>query len=250
MGTTGATGAAADAAAGAAAGAAIAPAAPMSANRAPTATVESTGTSIAKMVPVAGEGISVSTLSVETSSSGSSTLMVSPTFLSQRVTVPSVTLSPRAGILTTTPAEEPATGATGATDSTVSTGATGATGVGAGVGAGAATGVGAGAATGVSTGAAGVAATGALAVEASPMTASSAPTATVESTGTTMRVRIPDAGDGISVSTLSVETSRSGSSTLTNSPSALSQRVTVPSVTLSPSAGIVTENDIVISYYP
>jgi hypothetical protein len=42
-----------------------------------------------------GEGISVSTLSVETSSSGSSTATVSPTCLSQRVTVPSVTDSPR-----------------------------------------------------------------------------------------------------------------------------------------------------------
>ncbi len=52
---------------------------------------------------------------------------------------------------------------------------------------------------------------------------------------------MPDAGAGISVSTLSVETSSSGSSALTYSPSALSHRVTVPSVTLSPSWGIVTE---------
>ena len=44
-------------------------------------------------------------------------------------------------------------------------------------------------------------------------------------------------GDGISVSTLSVETSSRGSSTSTRSPSCLSQRVTVPSVTLSPSRG-------------
>ncbi|EUA28031.1 2-oxoglutarate dehydrogenase, E2 component, dihydrolipoamide succinyltransferase domain protein [Mycobacterium xenopi 3993] len=35
-------------------------------------------------------------------------------------------------------------------------------------------------------------------------------------------------GDGISVSTLSVETSNRGSSTSTVSPSCLSQRVTVP----------------------
>ena len=47
---------------------------------------------------------------------------------------------------------------------------------------------------------------------------------------------MPAAGDGISVSTLSVETSSNGSSTSTRSPSCLSQRVTVPSVTLSPSA--------------
>ena len=76
----------------------------MSARRAPTATVESTCTSIARIVPAAGDGISVSTLSVETSRSASSTATLSPTFLSQRVTVPSVTDSPSAGIVTTTPA--------------------------------------------------------------------------------------------------------------------------------------------------
>ena len=76
------------------------------------------------------------------------------------------------------------------------------------------------------------------------MIASSAPTATVESTPTTIFAITPATGEGISVSTLSVETSSSGSSIATVSPSALSQRVTVPSVTLSPSAGIVTENVI------
>ena len=59
-----------------------------------------------------------------------------------------------------------------------------------------------------------------------------------------MRVSTPAAGDGISVSTLSVETSSSGSSTSTRSPSCLSQRVTVPSVTLSPSRGMVTDTGI------
>ena len=52
------------------------------------------------MTPATGEGISVSTLSVETSTRGSSTLTLSPTFFSQRVTVPSVTDSPRAGSTT------------------------------------------------------------------------------------------------------------------------------------------------------
>lgn len=56
---------------------------------------------------------------------------------------------------------------------------------------------------------------------------------------------MPEAGAGISVSTLSVETSSNGSSASTRSPSAFSQRVTVPSVTLSPSAGRVTETDMV-----
>src|SRR4051794_33648166 len=72
------------------------------------------------------------------------------------------------------------------------------------------------------------------------MIASSAPTSTVSSSATTIFCRTPEAGDGISVSTLSVETSSSGSSALTWSPSCFSQRVTVPSDTLSPSAGIVT----------
>ena len=45
----------------------------------------------------------MSTLSVETSSSASSASTESPTFLSQRLTVPSVTLSPRAGRVTSVP---------------------------------------------------------------------------------------------------------------------------------------------------
>ena len=44
-------------------------------------------------------------------------------------------------------------------------------------------------------------------------------------------------GEGISVSTLSVETSSRGSSASTRSPTCFSHRLTVPSVTLSPSAG-------------
>src|SRR4029453_5278564 len=49
---------------------------------------------------------------------------------------------------------------------------------------------------------------------------------------------VPDAGAGTSESTLSVETSNSGSSASTWSPTLLSQRVIVPSVTVSPSWGI------------
>ena len=73
------------------------------------------------------------------------------------------------------------------------------------------------------------------------MTASSTPTSTVSSSWTLMDVTMPAAGEGISVSTLSVETSSRGSSTSTRSPSFFSQRVTVPSVTLSPRRGMVTE---------
>ena len=64
---------------------------------APTSTVSSSWTRISSITPLTGDGISVSTLSVEISSSPSSASTVSPTFLSQRVTVPSVTLSPSAG---------------------------------------------------------------------------------------------------------------------------------------------------------
>jgi len=67
-------------------------------------------------VPATGEGISVSTLSVETSSNGSSTSIWSPSALSQRLTVPSVTDSPRAGIVTVVPpvASPPAGASAGA----------------------------------------------------------------------------------------------------------------------------------------
>ena len=118
-------------------------------------------------MPATGEGISVSTLSVETSSKASSTATESPTFFSQRVTVPSETDSPSAGIEITVPAPL----------------ATGAAGVAGAAGAGVAT-TGAAGAGACSTGA-GVAATGAgvatgaAAVAPSAMIANSAPTATV-----------------------------------------------------------------------
>ena len=108
-----------------------------------------------------------------------------------------------------------------------------------------AAGAGGGVTGAAATGAAGA---GVAAPEApSAITASSAPTATVESTATTIFCKIPATGEGISVSTLSVETSSSGSSTATMSPSFFNQRVTVPSVTDSPSAGIVTEKVILFS---
>ena len=137
----------------------------MSARRAPTGTVVSTGTSIARSVPATGDGISVSTLSVETSRSASSTATESPTFLSQRVTVPSETDSPRAGIVITVPEFDEGAAAAGATG--------GATGAGAST-TGAATGggVGAGASAGAVAGATGAA-------PESAITASSAPTGTV-----------------------------------------------------------------------
>ena len=52
-----------------------------------------------------------------------------------------------------------------------------------------------------------------------PITASSPPTSTVSSSRRVISSRVPATGDGISVSTLSVDTSSSGSSTSTVSPS-------------------------------
>ena len=73
---------------------------PILAMTSPTSTVSSSSARISSSTPATGDGISVSTLSVETSSKGSSTSTVSPTFFSQVVIVPSVTDSPSSGIST------------------------------------------------------------------------------------------------------------------------------------------------------
>ena len=74
---------------------------------------------------------------------------------------------------------------------------------------------------------------------ASPMRASTVPTSTVSPSCTRISLSNPAAGDGTSESTLSVETSKRGSFSATWSPTCLNQRVMVPSVTVSPSWGIV-----------
>ena len=81
---------------------------------------------------------------------------------------------------------------------------------------------------------------------ASPMRASTVPTSTVPPSCTRISLSNPAAGDGTSESTLSVETSKRGSFSATWSPTSLNQRVIVPSVTVSPSWGIVI-SAIVIS---
>ena len=116
---------------------------------------------MASSTPATGDGISVSTLSVETSSKASSTATVSPTFFNQRVTVPSLTDSPSAGIAITVPAAADAAAGGAATG-----GATGA-----------ATGGATGASCAGATGAAGAA--GVLADALSAIIANSAPTKTV-----------------------------------------------------------------------
>ena len=90
--------------------------------------------------------------------------MLSPTFLSQRVTVPSLTDSPSAGIVITVPPDVAAGAAGAAAGGGVGAGVatTGASTTGAGVGVGGAAGV-----------------TGAAADASVEITASSAPTATV-----------------------------------------------------------------------
>ena len=72
------------------------------------------------------------------------------------------------------------------------------------------------------------------------MTAISASYGTVSPSATSISRRIPAKGDGTSALTLSVMTSRSGSSLATASPGCLSHLPIVPSATLSPSWGMVT----------
>ena len=80
---------------------------------------------------------------------------------------------------------------------------------------------------------------GAAAPASAEITASTAPTSTVSPSCTWISARKPAVGDGTSVSTLSVDTSKSTSSSATASPTFLNHLVIVPSVTVSPSWGIV-----------
>jgi hypothetical protein len=66
----------------------------------PTSTVSPSWTRIAVRTPSAGDGTSESTLSVDTSNRGSSRATESPTDLNHFVMVPSVTVSPNCGIVT------------------------------------------------------------------------------------------------------------------------------------------------------
>src|SRR5437867_7916483 len=72
----------------------------MMASSVPTLTVSPSWTLIWTILPATGEGTSVSTLSVEISNSGSSRSMVSPSFFSHLVMVPSTTVSPSCGMVT------------------------------------------------------------------------------------------------------------------------------------------------------
>jgi hypothetical protein len=86
--------------AGSSAAGTTAPSPPMRASSVPTATVSPSCTRISVTTPLAGDGTSVSTLSVEISSSVSSAAIGSPTFFTQRVIVPSETDTPICGMTT------------------------------------------------------------------------------------------------------------------------------------------------------
>src|SRR5436309_5332824 len=75
---------------------------PMTASFVPTSTVAPSCTRISVRTPLPGLGTSVSTLSVEISSRGSSAATCSPCCLSHLVTVPSETDTPIWGITTST----------------------------------------------------------------------------------------------------------------------------------------------------
>src|SRR3990172_313159 len=82
------------------------------------------------------------------------------------------------------------------------------------------------------------------AASGSSIKASSVPTATVSPSLTRIRTSTPSSGEGTSVSTLSVEISNSSSSRATCSPSFFNHLMIVPSMTVSPICGMVT--DVVI----
>src|SRR3954452_11665208 len=75
--------------------------------------------------------------------------------------------------------------------------------------------------------------------------ASTVPTSTVMPTSTARSTTRPDAGDGTSVSTLSVLISTIGSSDSTQSPTRFFHSTTMPSATDTPICGIVTSTALV-----
>src|SRR5947207_15252930 len=78
------------------------------------------------------------------------------------------------------------------------------------------------------------------------MRASSAPTSTVTPGSTRISATRPLAGDGISVSTLSVEISTIASSASTQSPTRLRHWTIVPSATDTPICGMFTSTVVVL----
>ena len=186
--------------------AAAAPLVVMRASTWPTVTVSPAAARTSVIVPVAGEGTSASTLSVEISTTVSSACTASPGCLCHSRIVPSETDSPMAGMTISRVAAPLSV---------------------------------AGSESGSGSG-------GGLAAAPLPeapfglISASTAPTATVSPSAARIFVTVPVVGAGTSASTLSVEISTRVSSAETSSPSCLCHSRTVPSVTESPICGITT----------
>jgi hypothetical protein len=203
-------------------------------------------TRISSSTPSYGLGISESTLSVDTSNSGSSKATVSPTSFSQLPIVPSVTVSPSFGMVMSCtspvgaatagsspamPSEPPMLGEAGSLSAAPPAAA-----------------VSGFATAGASTPACGGWSPLVPPVEpGAPMRTRGVPTGTVSPGPTRISTITPSYGLGISESTLSVETSNSGSSKATVSPTSFSQLPMVPSVTVSPSFGIETTHSSLIA---
>src|SRR5699024_6925215 len=161
----------------------------------------------------------------ETSSSGSSTSTVSPTDLSHWVMVPSVTDSPSSGISTSVASPDAAEAESSESEEEDSSAESDSSSW----------------EEDSSESSESEESEEPADSSSSPMIAMTEPTSMVSSSSALISSKAPDTGEGISVSTLSVETSSNGSSASTVSPTDFSHWVIVPSVTDSPSSGISTE---------
>src|SRR3954447_5361742 len=151
------------------------------------------------MVPALGAGSSISTLSVEISTTVSPSATESPTFTAHSRIVPSVTDSPPAGVTMSMISPPISAAPLPLLSAAAGTGAS-----------------------------------------PDSISHSSWPTSIVSPSAAWIFTTVPAVGDGTSASTLSVEISTRTSSRATSSPSCLCHSRTVPSVTDSPIAGMVT----------
>ncbi len=204
----------------------------------PTVTVSPSWARISVIVPEVGAGSSMSTLSVEISTTVSPFLTCSPTFTAHSRIVPSVTDSPPVGVTMSivAPADWSAAGSGSAASCASAPASSSCTRSGAGAG------------SAKAGGDAGSSATGAPSEAA--ISASNPPTATVSPSPAWILITVPATGAGTSASTLSVEISTSVSSAATVSPSCLCHSSTVPSLTESPIAGITTCTVLVSTAIP
>src|SRR4051794_16414080 len=215
----------------------------------PVATTSSGAARISTTVPATGDGSSASTLSVETSTRPWSFSTWSPTFTSQSSTVPSETDSPISGTATSMTSPPPSAGGAGGTGDAGREAAPAAVAglmassasLAASFSSSAAAPCSASSTADSSAAQSGSASAGAGAAPLLPLgeiSPSTVPTGTVSSGSTRIFVRTPLAGDGTSVSTLSVDTSTRPCSASTSSPTWTSHSGRAPSVTASPLRGL------------